>query len=321
MSGENGISFSGVDVDVEGAVSTLALDSPLLESCQYVASSPGKRVRAGMLFSAARYGPGSSSPLVPQAAVAVELFHAATLAHDDVVDDGQLRRGRPTIGAYAGNLAASLSGGWLFARAVELIADLGPRAAARFAETAATVCEGEMLESLDLHDLERSEDRYLEVIYAKTASLMAFATWLGGAVAGAGQGQLDGLEEYGRSVGMAFQIADDILDLLADAQVTGKTPGSDLRQGVYTLPVIRALRRDPSLRLQLANGPEGQQVGRLVEQIRAIGAVESALASCRDWVVAAEAALPAEGAATEHHAHLVLLAGSVLVRAEELAVA
>lgn len=318
MFNENGISFDGVDV--EGAVSTLAPDSPLLESCRYVASSPGKRFRAAMLFDAARYGPESSNSLVLQAAVAVELFHAATLAHDDVVDDGQLRRGRPTIGAHAGNLAASLSGGWLFARAVELIADLGGKAAAGFAETAAIVCEGEMLESLDLHDPERSEERYLEVIYAKTASLMSFASWLGGVVAGAGQEQLEGLEEYGRSVGMAFQIADDILDLLADAAVTGKTPGSDLRQGVYTLPVIRALQLDPSLRLQLVGGPEGRQVEMLVDQIRATGAVDSALASCREWVAAAESALPAEDAATEHHARLVSLAGSVLVRAEDLVV-
>ena len=319
MFDEKGISFGGIDV--EDAVSTLSADSPLLESCQYVASSPGKRFRATMLIDAAHYGPESSNSLVLQAAVAVELFHAATLAHDDVVDDGQLRRGRPTIGAYGGNLAASLSGGWLFARAVELIADLGVKPAACFAETAATVCEGEMLESLDLHDPDRSEERYLEVIFAKTASLMAFATWLGGAVAGAGQEQLEALREYGRSVGMAFQIADDILDLLADSEVTGKTPGSDLRGGVYTLPVIRALQRDPSLRLRLVSGPEGEQLEVLVEQVRATGAVDSALASCRDWAAAAETALPAADAESEHHARLVALADSVLTQVEKLAAA
>lgn len=266
--------------------------SPLYDSCHYVVSSPGKKFRAGIVAAAARYGPQADAPAVERAAVAIELFHAATLAHDDVVDDGQLRRGRATIGAHAGNFAASLAGGWLFARAIELFADAGDEPVSRFASTAATVCEGEMLEVRCLYDTERSRDRYLEVIEAKTASLIAFASWIGGYLGGADREEVERLERYGMAVGMAFQIADDILDLVADAERTGKTPGSDLRQGVYTLPTIYALEGDRLLADRLRAGPDRDEIPGLVERIRASGAVDAALSECDAWIEEATAALP-----------------------------
>ena len=296
-----------------------ALDrhSPLYDSCHYVVSSPVKRFRARVVAGAAQYGPDAGAGAVERAAVAIELFHAATLAHDDVVDDGQLRRGRATIGAHAGNFAASLAGGWLFARAIELFADAGDEPVSQFARTAAVVCQGEMLEVRCLYDTERSRDGYLEVIQAKTASLIAFASWVGAYLGGAGREEVARLERYGEAVGMAFQIADDILDLVADAELTGKTPGSDLRQGVYTLPTIYALEEDSFLAEALRAGPEKDEVPHLVERIRACGAIDAALVECDGWVEEAIAALPDTEPAA--HEHLAALAEGVRRRLSEMA--
>jgi heptaprenyl diphosphate synthase len=302
-----------------GLAPSLGVDSPLHDSCHYVVSTPGKRFRASLLHTAACYGPHPDDPAIGSAAVAVELFHAATLAHDDVVDDGQLRRGKATIGAHAGSFAASLAGGWLFARAVELLAAAGHDAIARFSETTAVVCEGEMLETRELFDVDRSRERYLAAIRAKTASLIAFASWLGAHLGGAEPELAARLERYGDAVGMAFQIADDLLDLVADPERTGKTPGSDLRQGVYTLPTIYALETDTVLRDGLLEGPEAYELPPLVERIRAGGAIEAALADCDAWIERALAALPPAPSAPEHEERLISLAHGVRERLVETA--
>ncbi len=299
------------------ALALLAGDSPLRESCQYIVANPGKRFRASALESAAGYGDRPDDPLVGRAAVAVEMFHAATLAHDDVVDDGKIRRGMPTIGAYAGNLAASLVGGWLFARAGELIAEIDAEAVSRFAEAASVVCEGEMIESRDLHDVDRSRARYLVSIEAKTARLIAFSTWLGAKVGGASKEVTERLERFGEAVGMAFQITDDILDLTASAESTGKTPGSDLRGGVYTLPTIYALAIDPVLREGLLQDPDEEDLPELVERIRATGAIDAALAEGAAWIEQALEALPLSDPPCEHEQQLLSLARLVEARVEE----
>ena len=307
----------GAPDEVGIALALLPGDSPLRESCQYVVANPGKRFRAAALESAAGYGERPDDPLVRRAAVAVEMFHAATLAHDDVVDDGKIRRGMPTVGAYAGNLAASLVGGWLFARAGELIAEIDAEAVTRFAEAASVVCEGEMIESRDLHDVDRSRGRYLASIEAKTARLIAFSTWLGARVGGASIEVAERLERFGEAVGMAFQITDDILDLTASAESTGKTPGSDLRGGVYTLPTIHALTIDPVLRERLLRDPEEEELPELVERIRATGAIEVALAEGAAWVEMALEALPLSDPPRAHEEHLLGLARMVEARVEE----
>jgi heptaprenyl diphosphate synthase len=304
--------------EVKIALASLTGDSPLWSSCDYIVSTPGKRFRALVVESAAQYGDQPDHSLVRRSAVAIELFHAATLAHDDVVDDGQLRRGRATIGAHSGNLAASLAGGWLFARAAELIADVDADAITQFAETTSAVCEGEMLESRDLLDVDRTHDRYLTVIEAKTAKLIAFSSWLGAKVGGARPEVIERLERYGEAVGVAFQIADDILDLVADPASTGKTPGNDLRQGVYTLPTIYALEVDPGLRDSLLSGLQEDELPQLVERIRETGAVDAALADCRAWIKQAMDALPQSDSPAEHEKQLLSLASAVGVRAEKM---
>jgi geranylgeranyl pyrophosphate synthase len=302
----------------EIALGLVHIDSPLRASCDYVVSNPGKRFRATVLEAAAQYGDRPDDPMVRRMAVAVELFHAATLAHDDVVDDGQLRRGKATIGAHSGNLAAGLAGGWLFARAGELIAEAGAEPVIRFAEAASIVCEGEMLESRSLHDVDRSRDDYLAAIEAKTARLIAFAAWLGAVAGGAEPEVAERLERYGEAVGMAFQIADDILDLVGDKARTGKTEGSDLRGGVYTLPTIHAVEADSGLRDQLLLWPGEQELAGIVDRIRDTDAVEIALAECNRWIDQANEVLPIGDPPAEHEQRLLEMARSVVTRAEEM---
>lgn len=301
------------------ALDPLASDSPLRPSCDYIVSNPGKRFRAQVLESAACYGERPDDPLVHRSAVAIELFHAATLAHDDVVDDGDLRRGKATIGAHAGNLAASLSGGWLFARSMELVAEVDGEATVRFAEATSSVCEGEMRESQDLYDVDRTRDGYLAGIEAKTARLIALSAWLGAKAGGAEPQIAERLERYGEAIGIAFQIIDDVLDLVADPAVTGKTEGSDLRGGVYTLPTIHAMAADPELRDRLAQGPKEAELPELIARIRATGAVEAAFAEADVWIERALEDLPLNDPHGEHELQLLSLAKTIADQAEKAA--
>jgi heptaprenyl diphosphate synthase len=300
------------DDELETALDSLSADSPLNDGCRYIIAGRSKRIRSTILIGAAQFGSRSDSPLVRQSAVAVELFHAATLAHDDVVDDGQLRRGKPAVGAQSGNLTAGFAGGWLFTRAIELIADVGDEAPARLAATASMLCEGEMLEIRDLHNVDRTLDRYLVAIGAKTASLFSFAAWLGATAGDVPRGEVDQLADFGEAVGIAFQIADDIMDLVADDAATGKTPGNDLRQGVYTLPVLYALQRDPSLRDALLHEPEAKELPLIVNRICQTGVLEAAFTYCTRWIERAHSLLPRSMSNSGQEVWLGQLADSVL---------
>lgn len=306
--------------DVEIGLATLPEESLLRDSCDYIASNPGKQFRASVLKNAAQYGDRSDDPQVTRLAVAIELFHAATLAHDDVVDDGDLRRGKATIGARSGSLTASLAGGWLFARSCELAAEAGEEVLLHFSRAASVVCEGEMGETRELYDVDRTPDRYLAVIEAKTARLIALSSWLGAKVGGAEPDIVQRLERYGEAVGMAFQIADDVLDLVGDPKMTGKTECTDLRHGVYTLPIIYALEEDATLREILLRGPEEHEAPLLVERIRATGGIDAALSACSTWIGRAAEALPrSDPPAAGHERRLLSLARSVGARVEEMA--
>lgn len=302
------------DDELEAALDSLSPGGSLNEGCRYIIAGPGKRIRSNVLIGAAQFGSRLDSPLVRQSAVAVELFHAATLAHDDVVDDGQLRRGKPAVGALSGNLTAGFAGGWLFSRAIELIAGVGDEAAARFAATASTVCEGEMLEIRDLHDVDRTPEAYLAAIGAKTASLISFAAWLGATAGNASRAEIEQLAGFGEALGIAFQIADDIMDLVADDAATGKTPGNDLRQGVYTLPVLYAFERDPSLRDALLHGLEEGELHSIVDRIRQTGVLETAYAYCARWIERAHSLVPRRISDSIRDECLAQLADSVLSR-------
>jgi heptaprenyl diphosphate synthase len=219
-------------------------------------------------------------PRLVQVGVAVELVHLATLYHDDVIDEARTRRGTSSANARWDNTIAILTGDFLFARASEICSGLGPDVSRLLAATIATVCEGQIREVQIAGRVDVDEADYVEVIRRKTASLIATSSRLGGLLGGAPQGTVDGLERFGHALGVAFQFSDDIMDVTADASVLGKEPGADLREGVFTLPVIYALRdsaRRDDLRRLLSAGPvTGSGLDDALEIIRRDGALDLA---------------------------------------------
>jgi heptaprenyl diphosphate synthase len=277
----------------------------LTDPCLYAVSQAGKRLRSRLVLEASRAGADGDPNLdaaawvgglcreearvrIHAAARAVELLHVATLAHDDVIDDGQLRRGQASLDRRHGGFAAAHGGAWLFGTAVELAAECGEEAVRLLAGAACELCDGEMLETQDLYNTGRSEERCLAAIAGKTASLFSLSARLGGMVGGAPAGVCSELGRYGQLLGMAFQLADDLLDMIADGD-TGKGHGEDLRHGVYTLPVIYAIEADRSLHGALAGELEEEEVELLIGRVHETGGFERARAICADYREAARA--------------------------------
>jgi heptaprenyl diphosphate synthase len=195
---------------------------------------------------------------VVTAACVVELTHLASLYHDDVMDEASLRRGADSANARWDNHVAILAGDWLFSKSSELTAELGPEAVRIQAETFSRLVEGQILETQPAPEGQDLLQHYLRVVGGKTGSLIATSARYGAMFAGADPKWVAALTEYGERVGVAFQLSDDILDVGSDSEESGKTPGTDLREGVPTLPVLLALRStDPAdARLvELLGGP------------------------------------------------------------------
>lgn len=257
-------------------------ESPdLAAACQHVLQSGGKRLRPRFLEAASMTGPEPMMPAIGRAAVAVEMFHCASLAHDDVIDDAALRHGKETVSMRRGAIAAALTGGWLFGRSAEIIAACGAGAALRFATAAARVCDGQMLEVCDLFDPGRTEERYFQAIGGKTATLFELSAALGAELASAESAVVETAAECGWSFGIAFQILDDVSDLLESAATTGKQSGKDLLQGVHTLPVIHALEEAPELQGVLAAGVSPDSLPIVLDGIRRTTGVARALRGAR----------------------------------------
>lgn len=249
----------------------------LNRACAHLLSTHGKQLRGRLLLAAARQGPRPHAPPVGQAACAIELLHLASLAHDDVIDAGTVRRGVPTAGVRFGQQASGFAGGWLFARAVELIAESGPAPLDLFAKTARLMCEGGMLEFRDLYNTRRTAQSYFAAAEQKTASAFFLAGELGAGLAGASAEIASAAGRFGLEFGMAYQIWDDLMDLLASPEQSGKTPESDLRQGVFTLPVIYALEESDELRKRLAaDGAHDDAPDEVIAHIMRTAAIERA---------------------------------------------
>ncbi|MFJ9696321.1 polyprenyl synthetase family protein [Kitasatospora sp. NPDC101183] len=216
---------------------------------------------------------GRTQRRVIEGAAVVETLHIATLHHDDVIDEAQIRRGRPSINATYGNAIALLTGDYLLARCMEGAAALGRTELLVMAETLTDMCVGQMLESSQLHDPTRSEADYLAAISGKTARLLRTAASMGALQSDAGRGEREALESFGHNLGMAFQIWDDILDICS--RETGKEPAKDILNGVYTLPVIYAVQDfgnllEPVLREQPLTAERCGDVVALVQESGAI---------------------------------------------------
>lgn len=207
----------------------------------YIISAGGKRMRPAMLLMVARAlgYEGTNHHLL---AAVVEFIHTATLLHDDVVDESDLRRGRDTANAVFGNAASVLVGDYLYSRSFEMMVAGGSMRTMSILSGATTViAEGEVLQLLNVHDPDVSEERYLQVVRYKTAKLFEAATQVGAVLAGATPEQEEAAAAYGRHIGTAFQLIDDVLDYGGDVQALGKNVGDDLREGKPTLPLIRVM--------------------------------------------------------------------------------
>ncbi|WP_067779098.1 polyprenyl synthetase family protein [Actinomyces vulturis] len=233
-------------------------DSTINPPTSHLAQAGGKRLRPVLTLLTAQLGDPelASSDAVRDAGVAVELTHIATLYHDDVMDDAPLRRGAPSAHMLWGNSAAILTGDVLVARASQLVAALGPDAVLAHAKTFERLCTGQLHETLPRPKGEDPVDHYIQVLADKTGSLIAVSARYGAMLTNAGTRCEEIVQEFGERIGVAFQLADDVIDLTSDSQTTGKTPGTDLREGVDTMPVLL-------LRTMLAAGEldkEGQEI-------------------------------------------------------------
>ena len=217
-------------------------DELMAEAVQHLFQAGGKRYRPLFTVLAASLGPRPDDPEVAIAGAVIELVHLATLYHDDVMDEAQMRRGAPSANARWGNNIAILAGDYLFATASRLVSLLGPEAVRVIADTFAQLVTGQMRETRGAAEHVDSVDHYLKVVYEKTACLIAASGRFGATFSGADDQQIDRLHRLGGIVGTAFQISDDIIDIDSDPDESGKVPGTDLREGVHTLPVLYALR-------------------------------------------------------------------------------
>ena len=235
-------------------------DDFLTEVASHLIPAGGKRLRPAFLIaSALSLDPaGNQSERLTEemvrGAVAVELVHLGSLYHDDVMDEAETRRGIEAVNHRWGNLTAILAGDFLLAKASELAASLGTEVAELLAATIGRLCEGQVRELQLIYNVNRDEEQYLQAISGKTAELYATSCRIGGIVAGAQRKVIDQLTEFGHAYGMAFQIVDDILDLVATDEELGKPSGNDLREGVYTLPVIRMIASGDPVK-HLLGGP------------------------------------------------------------------
>ncbi len=211
-----------------------------------------------------------------KAAAAVELLHMASLHHDDVIDDAQQRRGRPSVNSVWGARLAVLAGDLLFISGSRIVAELGEREALVAAEAVQRICSGMIAETADRFLLSRTEDAYLEVTGAKTAELLSLACRLGAMQAGRDPEAEEAMARFGWHLGMAYQVRDDILDLTATTGELGKPANSDIVEGVYTLPVIRALACEPALARLLRRGLTTAEAERARQLVLSCGAVEEA---------------------------------------------
>ncbi|MGZ4120651.1 MAG: polyprenyl synthetase family protein [Actinomycetota bacterium] len=276
------------------------------EAAAYLIDAGGKRFRP-MLTLLAGHAGDPTDPRLVACGAAIELTHLATLYHDDVIDETNVRRGVPTVNVRYGNSVAVLTGDFLFARASGLAADLGPYVSRRLADTIAELCEGQIMETESAGSLDVTSEHYLEVIRRKTASLIATSCHLGAWLAGAAPEVVSAVTTYGVALGMAFQLSDDILDVTGEQQESGKTPGTDLREGVLTLPALETLAGRAQGADDLRRALEAKDADRALELLRSNGSVEIARAAVAEWQGRALASLEPlpSGAAREALEQLV----------------
>ncbi|MER5834397.1 polyprenyl synthetase family protein [Streptomyces sp. NPDC002130] len=241
---------AGLTAVEEGLLEATKSEVPFItEAAQHLVRAGGKRFRPLLVMLSAQFGDRHAPGIVPSAVV-VELTHLATLYHDDVMDEAAVRRGVASANTRWGNSVAVLTGDFLFARASHILADLGPEAVRVQAEAFERLVTGQILETAGPQDGRDPVEHYLDVLGGKTGSLITVSCRFGAMMSGADESVVHVLTQYGERLGVAFQLADDVLDIASDSHESGKTPGTDLREGIPTLPVLRL--RERAARLGLA---------------------------------------------------------------------
>ena len=265
-------------------------DAMFAEVSRHMMQAGGKRFRAMLVLLAARFGDCRDKRIVP-AAVAIELTHLATLFHDDVMDEASIRRGHESANSRFGNSVAILAGDFLFARASRILSDLGPEAIRIQAETFGRLVDGQLLETVGVRPGEDPLDHYMHVITEKTGSLIATSGRFGAMFSGLPADTADLISDACLRIGVAWQLSDDVLDVASTSAESGKEQGTDLRQGVRTLPVFYALRDTSSepgaVRLrELLNQPDladPEQHAEALDLLRRSSAIEQARDTVRTW--------------------------------------
>jgi heptaprenyl diphosphate synthase len=261
-------------------------DEPFItEAAAHLIDAGGKRFRPMLVLLASEFG-DPNHPMVIPAGSAVELTHLATLYHDDVMDEATMRRGAETANRRWDNSLAILVGDFLFAHASEVTSTLGPEAVGVQARTFARLVKGQVRETIGPRDDEDPLEHYLSVVADKTGSLIATSAYYGSHLSGASPGIVKTLTDFGERIGSAFQLSDDVIDIASDADDSGKTPGTDLREGVPTLPTLLARRStDPAdadlVRALSAPITDDAEVAQVLATLREHPAMDEARAYVR----------------------------------------
>ncbi|WP_086014648.1 polyprenyl synthetase family protein [Thermomonospora curvata] len=277
-------------------VQSVTSDDPLLaEASKHLVEAGGKRFRPALVLLASHFGDPAAAGVVP-AAVVVELTHLATLYHDDVMDEATVRRGEESANVRWTNTVAILTGDYLFARASDLLADLGPQAVRIQARAFARLVRGQIAETSGPAPDADPLEHYLQVVADKTASLIAVSGHLGALLAGAPQQVVETITSACEKIGVAFQLSDDILDIASEFEQSGKTPGTDLREGIRTLPMLHVLSStdpaDARLRELLCQDLTDEELhAEALALLRAHPAMDRAREDLRRWAEDARAEL------------------------------
>ncbi len=272
-----------VDASIRRALSS---EVPLISAIgSYIVGAGGKRLRPALLLLVARAHGYDGEHLHDLAAV-VEMIHTATLLHDDVVDESELRRGRQTSNAAYGNAASVLSGDFLYSRSFQMMVAAGNLGILRIlADATNVIAEGEVLQLMNMHDPELTVEQYMRVIHDKTATLFEAAARIGAVLAGCDSDAEQRAAGYGRAVGMAFQLIDDALDYNGNAEQMGKNVGDDLREGKPTLPLIIAMQRSEGERREMIEQAirdgNTEELPRILEVVRECAGLDEVYEAAR----------------------------------------
>ncbi|PXX89365.1 octaprenyl diphosphate synthase [Marinobacter vulgaris] len=277
-------------------IKRLSSDVPLVEKiAQYIIESGGKRLRPLLVLLSSRALGYNRDDHLKLAAV-IEFLHTATLLHDDVVDTSDMRRGRSTANARWGNAPSVLVGDFLYARAFEMMVELQDlRIMDVLSHATAVIAEGEVLQLMNVKNPDLSEDKYMEVIHNKTAMLFEAASHTGALLAGADETREQALRDYGKHLGLAFQLVDDVLDYRGDVEAMGKNVGDDLAEGKTTLPLIHAMAKGSDDEKQLIRQAIRKggldELPAILKIVASSGALEYTMAKAREQAALAAACL------------------------------